>query len=176
MSKRGRPSLLDAQKRKEVCSLVKVGCPLSVAAEYVGVSPGVIRYALRHNPEFAQEVKRAQVTSEVVPLANVHKAGASRWQAAAWFLERTQPERYGRRKPNVVTHEAAWNLVHKGVDYVLEEFKQHPAIGRRVEAAFRRWGDEYNLKCRINVLPGNERFSKHKPRKPEDEEIIARRP
>ena len=139
MSKRGRPSLLNAEKRREVCALVKVGCPLSVAAEYVGVTSAIIRYAIRHNPKFAEELKRAQVTSHVVPLAHMHKAGASRWRAAAWFLERTQPERYAARKPTAVTVEAAWDLVRKSVDYVLEEFKHHPVIGRRVAAAFQRW-------------------------------------
>ena len=33
-----------------------------------------------------------------------------------------------------------------------------------------------NLKIRINVLPGDERYVKHEKRKPEDEEIIATRP
>ena len=136
----------------------------------------VMRYALRHNPEFAHEIKRPQVTAEIVPLAHLREASRNRWRAAAWFLERTHPERYARRKPRLYTQSAAWDAVRKAVEHVLEEFKHHPAIGRRVAASFQRWADDFDLKYRIDLAAGNERFVKHQPRKPEDEEIIATRP
>ena len=167
MPKRGRPSILDAKKQSELCALVKLGCPLTVAAEYVGVSIRVVNYAIRHNPEFGSELKRAQVACELVPLANIREAGRNRWRAAAWFLERTRPVRYGRRKPDGVSVQEGWEYIREAVWKVIHEFEGNLPVKRRIARVFKRWGDELDLSYRVDLqLPGDGYFTKHRKAQP----------
>lgn len=52
---------------------------------------------------FQQHVLRAKAAAEVRALHMVNKAMGDSWQAAAWFLERTRPDLYGRRER--ISHE-----------------------------------------------------------------------
>lgn len=45
---------------------------------------------------FAQAVEKARATSTVHAHATIRSAMTRNWQAAAWYLERTNPARYGR--------------------------------------------------------------------------------
>ena len=55
---------------------------------------------------FQAQVLRARAAAEVRALHQINSAMGTNWQAAAWFLERTQPERYGRQNLRV-SHEGA---------------------------------------------------------------------
>ncbi|WIC89122.1 terminase small subunit [Arthrobacter phage Ottawa] len=55
---------------------------------------------------FQAQVLRARASAEVRALHQINSAMGSNWQAAAWFLERTQPERYGRQHLRV-SHEGS---------------------------------------------------------------------
>lgn len=55
---------------------------------------------------FQAQVLRARASAEVRALHQINSAMGSNWQAAAWFLERTQPERYGRQHLRL-SHEGA---------------------------------------------------------------------
>lgn len=65
--------------------------------------------------EFADAVEKARAGAVVANLAVIRTAAQKgNWQAAAWFLERTKPEKYGRFQrpaggsdPDEVTTEAA---------------------------------------------------------------------
>lgn len=53
-----------------------------------------LRYAA-----FAEEVEKARAQSEVRALTHIQQAALDgTWQAAAWFLERSHPQRWGRRR------------------------------------------------------------------------------
>jgi len=43
------------------------------------------------------------------------------WRAAAWALERTFPERYGRRDPEAITIEQLTRLLSRFADIIVEE-------------------------------------------------------
>lgn len=45
-----------------------------------------------------QQVTRARAQAEVRAMATIQQAAPENWQAAAWFLERTAPEKFGRRE------------------------------------------------------------------------------
>lgn len=53
---------------------------------------------------FARGIARARSSAVIRAQAKVHEAMASNWRAAAWYLERTNPRRYGRpyRQPEDV--------------------------------------------------------------------------
>lgn len=117
-----RPSKLTDEMRGRIAQLLVAGCSIEVAASAAGVHPRTLeRWLARaqqlHDRDEAgkridardriylqllDEVRSAQAQAEVKMLATIQQAAlAGTWQAAAWFLERTIPERYGgaRRKP-----------------------------------------------------------------------------
>ena len=105
MAKRGPKPVLDEIKRREIIAILSVGCSQRTAANYVGCSPSTIGYTAERDPEFAEQISRAQHSQELRYLKNVQKAADQEkyWRAAAWFLERKFPDEYGRRGPNVIT-------------------------------------------------------------------------
>jgi hypothetical protein len=94
---RGRVRTLDDAKRREVCALMSAGCSLKVAAQYVNCAPNTIRREVEHNADFGQRFRDARLQAQLSPLSAMRKAAADHWRAAAWMLERTDPEHFGRR-------------------------------------------------------------------------------
>lgn len=97
--------MLDEAKRSAILAVLSVGCTQRVAARYVGCHPATIRRAARRDPAFARRLRRARQTAEVYYLDRIRRAASKEqyWRAAAWALERTLPERYARRGPDVIT-------------------------------------------------------------------------
>src|SRR3972149_3390604 len=98
-----RPRALDELKRREICALVSAGCGIAEAARYVGCNPVTIRREAPRNAEFHEPLRNADLRAELSPLQALRQAAHTHWRAAAWFLERTQPDRFGRRNPDTVT-------------------------------------------------------------------------
>src|SRR5262245_53946724 len=98
-----RPRALNDSKRREVYALVSTGCSLSAAARYVGCCTRTIRREALRNQEFYDELRRAELACQVSPLRAVRRAAETHWRAAAWLLERTDPDRFARRKPAQLT-------------------------------------------------------------------------
>jgi hypothetical protein len=103
MSTVGRPRVLDEYKRREVCALVSAGCGIEGAARYVGCNTRTIRREALRNPDFHEQLRNAELACELEPLRAMKRAAATHWRAAAWLLERTQPNRFARRGPDAVT-------------------------------------------------------------------------
>ena len=95
MARRGRPLVFDRAKQAELCTLVKAGCPIFIAAGHLGVSTRTVRYARTHNPEFDRELDLASASCEVVARREFHGASRRSWKASAWYLERVRPKRFG---------------------------------------------------------------------------------
>lgn len=110
----GRPVKLTADVHAEIVKRLASGCSVEVAAAASGVSRRTVfswlergRTASRDNApasetpfiEFADAVERARAEVEVLALATIMNAARKgAWQAAAWFLERTNPEEYAPQK------------------------------------------------------------------------------
>lgn len=47
---------------------------------------------------FQYQIKRARAAAEVRALHHINSAMGDSWQASAWFLERTRPDKYGRQQ------------------------------------------------------------------------------
>lgn len=52
--------------------------------------------------EFAEMLERARAQAEIDNISIIKGAAATNWQAAAWLLERTQPDKYGQRNRTTV--------------------------------------------------------------------------
>jgi hypothetical protein len=109
---------------KQVESLtgaIKSGADLETSCHFAGISIQVCyRYLERGKLEaeriangetasadekdflsFWEELRKARADAIVRNVAQIQKAAQDgQWQAAAWWLERTVPETYGKQRPN----------------------------------------------------------------------------
>lgn len=117
--KRGQPlKLLDQDRVDNLLRNIRLGAYMDAAAEHAGIGERTLyrwlekgRTEAEHvdqghepNPDeavylhFWQEVQKARAEAEVRHVANITTAANNgTWQASAWWLERTRPEKYGRK-------------------------------------------------------------------------------
>src|SRR5215211_6162774 len=96
---RGRRRMLDEQKKAEICALVEKGSSVEEAADTVGVSLRTVQREMKLDEDFDHELKlslRATPNPEKI----MQSAARAHWRAAAWLLERSDPEKYAKRRPN----------------------------------------------------------------------------
>ncbi len=96
MSNAGRPRTLDDTKKREVCALVAAGCSLEFAARYVGCTHKTIRREGERDADFGQRLRSAQLSARLEPLRALRGKANTHWRAAAWLLERVDPEQFAK--------------------------------------------------------------------------------
>jgi hypothetical protein len=99
--KTGRPPLFEQAKRTEFCATVRAGCSLRYAARLAGVKLPSVYYAARTDPEFAELLSAAKRDRDMRSVNRIISASEKSWRAAAWLLERAEPEHFAlaaRRK------------------------------------------------------------------------------
>ncbi len=104
---RGRPSKLTPEVQARILQAIEAGNYLEVAAQYAGIDSSTLHRWMRkaENPEgderyrqFRTAVESARAAAEVRNLQVIQNAATDgTWQAAAWYLERTAWQRWGRR-------------------------------------------------------------------------------
>jgi hypothetical protein len=123
----GRHRFLDDVKRGEVCALLTAGCSLTSVSNYVGCDRGTIRREAARNPEFAAQIRHAEMEAEFHPLRTMRDAAVHDWRAAAWLLERTRPEQWARAATNLVKLETVHDLIARCLEVMTEELAGTPA-------------------------------------------------
>jgi hypothetical protein len=140
----GRPRVLDDAKRREVCAFIAGGCDLRDAARYVNCSVNTIRREADRNPEFAEQLRDSEAHVRLSPLRAMQRAMATHWRAAAWFLERTYPERFAKRTPGVFGAREARELMKEVLSIMRAEFcdpLKADDVERRIRGTF-----EYHIR------------------------------
>ncbi|MCC6492444.1 MAG: hypothetical protein IT424_05430 [Pirellulales bacterium] len=99
----GRPRSLTSKKQTRLCRLVAQGASVAEAARQVRVSLRTVERELRRDEDFEHDLQLAKEAAPVDPLKLMHAAARAHWRAAAWLLERTDPEHYARRPPQSCT-------------------------------------------------------------------------
>jgi hypothetical protein len=145
MAQRGRKPVLDEIKQCEIVALLTMGYSRRVAAQYVGCAPSTIQNTARRDRKFAKKIRQAAYNTEISYLKNIQKAANKEqyWRAAAWVLERTIPEKYARRGPDVITVEQISSLLSQFTDIITEEVpvgEYRKNIIKRMEALNRSLG------------------------------------
>jgi hypothetical protein len=125
-----RQRALDAVKQREVCALISVGCGMDVAARFVGCSVRTIRRELLRDAEFYEQLRQAELRANLAPLDALCKAAQRHWRAAAWFLERTQPVRFGRRYQGKYTERQVAGIISRIHQIVREEVADRAVLER----------------------------------------------
>jgi hypothetical protein len=105
LSSPGRPPALDHAKRQKIIAMVANGSSRRIAAAYVGCATSTITRSAARDPDFAAELNRAEQNSEIIALRSLHSAARNGryWRAAAWLLERKNPDDFAPRQPEVFT-------------------------------------------------------------------------
>jgi transposase len=114
-----RPHKLDEDKIARVVEALRAGNYMETAAAYAGISKSILYKWLADGREVRQKVAKGGIASDLeakqlelldavekaraeAEVRNVHliqqAAQGGTWQAAAWFLERSHPGKWGRRE------------------------------------------------------------------------------
>ena len=111
---KGRPNLLEnsEETRFEIIGYIEDGLAFSEACSLAGISRSTMYDYLsagakniragdfeQDNSIFYLQVKRAEAQAELNALQRINKAAniPAFWGAAAWYLERRYPDRYGKQ-------------------------------------------------------------------------------
>ncbi len=123
MAKRGRRPVLDEFKRREILAILAVGGSRRTAAGYVGCAVSTIQNTADRDPQFAQNLGQAEHQAEIAYLKSIQKAAKKEqyWRAAAWVLERKNPDDFARRGPNVFTPDQITLILAKFAEIVVNE-------------------------------------------------------
>lgn len=102
--KPGRPSKMTDEVVAKIIEALRAGNYLETAARVAGITYETLNEWRKQFPEFSEAVEKARAEAEARNVAVVQLAGRSQWQAAAWWLERSFPARFGRRDRMDVEH------------------------------------------------------------------------
>lgn len=102
-----RPSKLSPELRDKVAGLIRAGNTVEVAADAAGIGESTFYDWMARGSkagkaeapfrEFREVVERAQGEAEAVLVTRIAKAAQDgSWSAAAWLLERRNPERWAK--------------------------------------------------------------------------------
>lgn len=122
----GRKSKITSEVIKRICEIISVGNYANIACQSVNISEQTYYTWLQRGRaekeriekleaqgldilpskegiylEFLDAVKKAESDAEVMAVMHIRTAMPNQWQAAAWYLERKFPDRYGRREKNI---------------------------------------------------------------------------
>lgn len=96
---RGRRRILTSELQAELCRLIAEGATLEAAAETLDVSLRTIQRSRKEDQDFDHQV-RLSLQAPPDPKQMMELAARTHWRAAAWLLERSDPETYARRPVN----------------------------------------------------------------------------
>jgi hypothetical protein len=126
MAKEGLPRALDEVKQREVCALVAAGYSLAGAGRYVDCSAKTIRREAKRDANFGEHLRRSQLAAQLEPLQALRGKATTHWRAAAWLLERVDPEQFARYDSKLLTPEEVGDLL-TNVSQTLERVLKDPA-------------------------------------------------
>lgn len=106
LGRTARPTLLTDDVAELIVSMLRAGNYMHVAAVAAGITRQTLDDWLRRGRSDAaidapyrrlrEQVAKARAEGEARNVARIAKAATTSWQAAAWMLERSYPERWGR--------------------------------------------------------------------------------
>lgn len=102
----GRPTALNDERVMAILRVLRAGGHMDTAAQAAGIAVRTLHGWLQRGTsddvrdapfrQFREAVEQTMAESETRNVAIIATAAQSNWQAAAWLLERTYPERWAR--------------------------------------------------------------------------------
>lgn len=103
LGRAGRKSQLTDEVAAQLEAILRAGNYIDVACRAVGIPRRTFDHWMQRGHEgaaayvdFASRMDKARANGEVRNVAMIAQAASESWQAAAWLLERTSPERWAR--------------------------------------------------------------------------------
>ena len=105
MAKRGAKLKLNKNLEKQICNDIKAGVPITHAAVMHGIDASTF-YAWYNKGKVAKSgkfrdfylnVEEAKSVAIGLRVRRIYKAGEVDWKSDAWWLERVDPENFGRK-------------------------------------------------------------------------------
>lgn len=93
MPQRGRPAILNDDRRRAVCAILSKGGTLVDAARCLRCSVRVLQLEIRRNPKFREQVRSAKAEALLTPFQIIRQAARTNWRAARWMIERADQRR-----------------------------------------------------------------------------------
>lgn len=136
-----RPTKLTQEVQDRIMQAVQAGNYLETAANFAGIDGSTMRRWVQKGdapsaPEpyrsFCTALKSARAAAEVRSVALIQQAATGgTWQAAAWYLERSYPERWGRTRVEVTgAHDGDSSPIRVEVTAEALEAKLRALIGK----------------------------------------------
>ncbi len=113
-----RPTKLTPDVRDRIATMIRSGAYAEQAARAAGIAPSTYYSWLERGEsgerpfsEFSETIKTAEAKAEQQRVECIQDAAeAGTWQAAAWWLERRFPARWGRRSAEPPARSPAANV------------------------------------------------------------------
>jgi hypothetical protein len=118
--------MLDEPKRKKIIALIANGSSRRMAAKYVRCAPSSINRAAAEDLQFAAQLATAEQSAEIDALRAIRAAFQKEryWRAAAWLLERKNPEDFARRPPTLFSGEDVFQVISQIVEILQQEIPE----------------------------------------------------
>ena len=94
----GRPLAITPEKEELIIQMLSDGMSQKKAARYVGVNEKTLIEHKRRFPEFLERLDKAMLETHKLAHKSVKVGMMKDWKAGAWWLERTEPERFREKK------------------------------------------------------------------------------
>ncbi len=116
---------LTKKQKDEILAILTVGCSRKIAARYVGCAPSLISKIAADDPDFAQDLRHAEQQAEIASMKSINAAARQEryWKAAAWILERRNPEEYRLRSPGTFNAQEFKFIINHLSEMIVEEVK-----------------------------------------------------
>ena len=134
---RGRRRILDPAKKARLCELVaKESYSIEQAADALDVSLRTVQRERKFDQDFDHEV-RLSLQQPPDPLKLMEHAARTHWRAAAWLLERRNPEEYARKPINTANTKQVWAALQFVTEVALRAVapEQRQEVYSAIEAA-----------------------------------------
>ena len=94
---RGRKSKRNSELEQQLVIVLQGGATVADACAYVGIATSTFWRWHEDYQDFQDAIKRARASAKIASVATIRQAAKGNWQAAAWFLERSDPTNWGRK-------------------------------------------------------------------------------
>jgi hypothetical protein len=83
---------------EQLIKYIKAGNYVQTACDAVGISKETFYTWRKEKPDFSDAIKKAESEAIIRNVITIQNAAKRKWQAAAWFLERKDYERWGKKE------------------------------------------------------------------------------
>jgi hypothetical protein len=113
-----RRNVLDEFQRGRVCGMLVLGATRREIAQLLKVHASTIARTAERDEKFAKEIEESEALCKLRPMKAMFFAMEKHWRAAAWMLERMQPDQFGRRKGEVFARREVREVVDRLLEFV----------------------------------------------------------